>query len=163
MHRSTAVRCLALLASLGLAACAAFQAQHAREAVMGAESVAPSEEPGQEFKDLSTDRQVTRVRGEVEEARWNLGSEGSYSCCVEPPCSECLLRHGACHCRDNVRRKRSACGECTGGWVEGRGVVEGVSAEEVLERKEGEIHQHHHHSHGEEATGAAPAPPPSSP
>ncbi len=159
MHRSTAVRCLALLAALGLAACAAYQAQHARHAGMaGSAPGVPAEAPGREFKDLSTARQLARVRGEVEETRWNLGSEGRYTCCVEPPCSECLLRHGACHCREEVRKKRPSCGECTEAWVEGRGVVQGVSALELLERKkqqirekesgggqEGHEHQHHHH------------------
>ena len=147
MHRSTLVRCLALLAALMLAACAAWEAQHARQAGMaGPGAEAPTEAPTREFKDLATARQLTRVRGEVEETRWNLGSEGRYSCCVEPPCSECLLRHGACHCRDRVRRKEAPCGECTGGWMEGRGVVEGVTAPEVLERQEGQLrHDHHHH------------------
>lgn len=147
MHRSTLVRCLALLAALSLAACAAWQAQHAPHAGMAASGPAPSEAPGQEFKDLATTRQLTRVRGEVEETRWNLGSEGRYSCCVDPPCSECLLRHGACHCREAVRNRRAACGECTGGWVEGRGVVEGVSAPELLERKERELQETHQHQH----------------
>lgn len=148
MHRSTLVRCLALLAALSLAACAAWQAQHARQAGMAAPGPVPSETPGQEFKDLATTRQLTRVRGEVEETRWNLGSEGRYSCCVDPPCSECLLRHGACHCREAVRNRCAACGECTGGWVEGRGVVEGVSAPELLERKERELQEKHQHHHG---------------
>jgi hypothetical protein len=156
MLRPPIVRCLALIAALGLTACAAWQAQHARPAgTAGAEAPPLSEEPGREFKELATGTQLTRVRGEVEETRWNLGSEGKYSCCIDPPCSECLLRHGECHCRADVRTKRHACGECTEGWVEGRGVVKGVSASELLERKKqrveekesgggGEGHQHQH-------------------
>lgn len=136
MHRSTALRCLALIAALGLAACAAFQAQHARHAApMGSEAL-PSEEPAPEFKELATATQLARVRGEVEEARWNLGSEGKYACCVEPPCSQCLLNHGECQCRAAVREKgHPCCGECTEGWVEGRGVVEGVSVPELVEKQ----------------------------
>lgn len=152
MHRSPLVRCLALIAALGLTACAAWQAQHARPAETAGtgEAPPPSEKPSREFRDLATDTQLERVRGEVEETRWNLGSEGKYACCIEPPCSECLLRHGECHCRADVRQKGHACGECTEGWVEGRGVVAGVTALEMLERKKEQVqgkgeHQHHHH------------------
>ena len=148
MHRSP-LRCLALIAALGLAACAAYQAQHARRpGAAGSEPGAPAQKPDHEFRELPTDEQLTRVRGEVEDARWNRGSEGKYFCCVEPPCSECLLRRGACHCRQRVREKHPACGECTGAWVEGRGMVEGVSPEEMLERKRQELVEgHHHHPH----------------
>jgi hypothetical protein len=154
MHRSTALRCLALTAALGLAACAAFQAQHARPAeTAGAGTLAPSEEPGREFKELATSTQLVRVRGEVEETRWNLGSEGKYSCCVEPPCSECLLKHGECNCRAEVRNKRPSCGECTQGWVEGRGVVAGVSALELLERKKQQVREKETGGEGQEGGG----------
>jgi hypothetical protein len=142
MRRSTLARCCFLFLSLGFAACAAWQAQHgapksqgAGEAAAPAAAWGPVEAPGSDFTWLPEERQVSVIRGEVEETRTGLAAKGSYACCVRPACNACLLRAGSCHCRVSVRAGKPACGECTDGWIEGRGAVEGVTARELVERK----------------------------
>lgn len=134
--RRTAARFAALLFSLLLAACAAYQAQHSGGSPGRAGGyAAPSEAPSREFTELPADSQTARVRGEVEEVKTRLAAEGRYDCCVRPACSECLLRYGECHCQKAARHSGPCCGECTEAWLEGRGAVEGVTAWELLERK----------------------------
>ncbi|HEY7216445.1 MAG TPA: hypothetical protein VIC28_17620 [Thermoanaerobaculia bacterium] len=151
------VRLFGLALALPLFACAAYQAQHqpAKPPAVAQEIAPVSVRPEGEFSELRPDLQIARVKSELQEIKSNLAQQGAYSCCVEPPCTECLLRRGHCPCRDMVRKKAAACGECTQGWVEGRGIVEGVDAKEVVERRQklnaqsnaGETpppeHQHH--------------------
>ena len=131
------VRLLGLSLALGLAACAAYRAQHAPPTAAGApEHAGPAViHPAGTFSELNADGQVARIRGEVEEVKTTLAQQGKYACCVEPPCTECLLRYGECHCRDAVRKSGPCCGECTEAWIEGRGAGEGVKAWDLLERK----------------------------
>jgi hypothetical protein len=140
------VRFLGLVLALSLAACAAWQAQHAPSG--GHRHAAPS------------DARITRIQREVEAVKADLARQGRYACCVEPPCTQCLLKYGECRCREAIRKEGPCCGECTEAWIEGRGAVEGVTAWELLERKKkildevhekgggerppGERHQHHH-------------------
>ncbi|HEX9942721.1 MAG TPA: hypothetical protein VGG03_11935 [Thermoanaerobaculia bacterium] len=137
MSRNPLVRLLGLSLALLLAACAAYQAQHGQTAAgEGHDHAAPSVvRPSGEFSELTADGQVARIRGEVEEVKATLAEKGKYACCVHPPCTECLLRYGECHCREAVRKQGPCCGECTEAWIEGRGTVEGVTAWEVLEKK----------------------------
>jgi hypothetical protein len=135
------VRLLGVGLALGLAACAAYQAQHGSPAAAGgsqdhAAPAAPAViRPAGTFSELNEEGQVARIRGEVEEVKANLAQQGKYSCCVEPPCTECLLKYGECHCREAVRKSGPCCGECTEAWIEGRGTVEGVTAWDILEKK----------------------------
>lgn len=144
-----------LLAAGLLAACAAYQYQHRdlgapAPATAGETAAAPAE-----FRELTDERQVARVRGEVEEAKANLARKGKYACCVHPSCNQCLLQYGECGCRHAVEKEGGpCCGECTEAWIEGRGAVEGISALELLERKKRSIQEkgqekppagHHHH------------------
>jgi hypothetical protein len=140
MPRRPSIRLLALLMSLFLAACAAYQAQHTpRRAVQaGPEDVSATLEairPPGDFTALGDDAQVSRIKGEVEQAKENLARKGQYSCCVRPACSQCLLKYGHCHCREAVKKDGPCCGECTEAWIEGRGAVEGVTAWDILEKK----------------------------
>ena len=151
MSRNLRVRLLGLVFALFLTACAAYEAQHAAFPKSGGHDHAP---PG--------DVRITRLQGEVEEVKAELARQGRYACCVEPACTQCLLKYGECHCREAIRKEGPCCGECTEAWIEGRGAVEGVTAWELLERKKkildevnekkgggehppGEQHQHHHH------------------
>lgn len=130
------VRLFGLALALPLFACAAYQAQHQpAKPPAGTQEIAPvSVRPEGEFSELRPDLQIARVKGELEEIKTALAQQGAYSCCVDPPCTQCALRPGECHCRDQVRKHGAACGECTHGWVEGRGIVEGVNAKELVER-----------------------------
>ena len=137
MIRTPPARLLALVLALVLAACAAYQAQHRAAAPPApAHEAAPAAvRPSGEFSELAPDLQISRIRGEVDEAKANLARQGRYACCVNPPCTECLLKYGQCHCRDVVRQQGPCCGECTEAWIEGKGAVEGVNAWDLLERK----------------------------
>jgi hypothetical protein len=131
--RRPLTRLLGLGLALALAACAAYEAQHAPPPTSAAAS------PGNPDAELAAilpppDSQLTRIRGEVDETREALAEQGKYSCCVRPACTECLLKHGECHCRDHIHQQ-GPCGECTQGWIEGRGTVEGMDAKNLLERK----------------------------
>lgn len=163
-HRPFA-RLLGLAMSLLLTACAAYQAQHAPAPAPAAGSAPEYDLPGTahpagDFSALSDGAQVSRIRGEVEEAKANLARKGQYTCCVRPACSQCLLKYGHCHCREAVKKDGPCCGECTEAWIEGRGAVEGVTAWDILEKKkkildeanrkgngekpQAEQHPHHH-------------------
>ncbi|HEY3567992.1 MAG TPA: hypothetical protein VGP73_08665 [Thermoanaerobaculia bacterium] len=140
MPRRPPVRLLALLMSLLLTACAAYQAQHTppRAVNAGPEDVAATLEaiaPAGDFTALGDEAQVSRIKGEVEQAKASLASKGQYSCCVRPACSQCLLKYGHCHCREAVKKDGPCCGECTEAWIEGKGAVEGVTAWDILEKK----------------------------
>lgn len=138
MPRTSHVRRLSgLFLALLLTACAAYQAQHGggAPAASGHGHHAPSLAPSAEFTELPEEVQISRIRGEAEAVKATLAQQGRYLCCVEPPCTECLLRYGECHCREAIRREGPCCGECTEAWVEGRGAVEGITAWELLERK----------------------------
>lgn len=152
--------CLVTLAT-GLAAvagaCVAYRHQHAAAVARGGGAPGastavtfPASRPTREFRALADDAQLARVRGEVEEAKRNLAAKGRYACCVHPWCSECLLRHGECRCLYDLAEKGPCCGECTEAWVEGRGAVDGLEAEELLERKKKAVKdrkgcEHGHH------------------
>jgi hypothetical protein len=161
MSRRLLARLLSLSLALVLAACAAYQSQHHRPAAppapvdtVAAPAAVP---PSGEFTALPVDLQIGRIRGEVSEVKARLAQQGSYACCVDPPCNQCLLKFGRCRCREGVRQHGPFCGECAEGWMAGRGIVEGVDAKELLGRnrqspgKDGVSeppppeHQHHHH------------------
>ena len=140
MPRNPLIRLFSLFLALLLTACAAYQAQHSPPpaAPPGGEpgdALPAAVHPGGEFTALSDDAQVSRIKGEAEEAKSNLARKGQYACCVRPACTECLLKYGHCHCREAVRKEGPCCGECTEAWIEGRGAVEGVTAWDVLEKK----------------------------
>ncbi len=136
MSPKSRLRLLGLVLALPLLACAAFQAQHQAAKPQAASSeVAPvAVNPKGEFSELRPDLQIARVKSELKEVKDTLAQQGAYSCCVDPPCTECLLRQGHCPCRDMVRKKGVPCGECTQGWVQGRGIVEGVDSKDLVER-----------------------------
>jgi hypothetical protein len=138
MRRSPVLRFAALCFSLSLAACAAYQAQHGAAAsatAAAATAHVAAQAPGREFTELPDGAQLSRVRGEVEVTKTNLAAKGMYACCVRPTCNECLLKRGHCHCAEIARKGGPCCGECTEAWVEGRGVVEGLKAWDLLERR----------------------------
>jgi hypothetical protein len=125
-----------ILCAAALAACAAYQAQHvARPAAAPEDEQTASVKPSGEYSELTPDGKVARVRGEVSEVKAQLHRQGKYECCVLPACTECLLKHGECHCADVVRESGPCCGECTESWIEGKGAIEGVDAWELLQRK----------------------------
>lgn len=136
MSPKSRVRLLGLALALPLLACAAYQAQHqaAKPPAASSEAAPVAVNPKGEFSELRPDLQIARVKSELKEIKDGLAQQGAYSCCVDPSCTECLLRRGHCPCRDMVRKKGVPCGECTQGWVQGRGIVEGVDSKDLVER-----------------------------
>jgi len=121
------IRLCGLSLALTLAACAAFQAQHGRQAPSPSGHEHHATAPSREFTELPRDAQVARIRGEAEAVKADLAREGRYLCCIEPACTECLLKFGECRCRHELRKEGpcgNCCGECRDGWVEGRKVDE---------------------------------------
>lgn len=70
---------------------------------------------------------------EVDKYIEDLTADGQYECCVKPACRQCAITAGECHCRQVISADGPCCGECTQAWVEGRGNIEGVNREQVLE------------------------------
>jgi hypothetical protein len=111
----------ALFLALTLAACAAYQAQHARR-------------PPRESVERSDDPRITRLQSEADALKTELARQGRYTCCVEPACTQCLLERGECHCRKSLGKEGpcgDCCGECRDGWIDGRMVAGG------------DVHSHH--------------------
>ncbi len=57
----------------------------------------------------------------VEAYKLSKISAGEYRCCLESPCSYCLLKYGNCDCLDEVINGEVPCGECLGEIMEGEG------------------------------------------
>lgn len=152
----------ALLLTLTLVACAAYRAQQAGR--RGPEPQADHQDhavaPDRGFTELPDADQIARIRGEVAEVKASLAREGRYVCCVEPVCTECLMRFGECHCREALREEGPCCGECTEAWIEGKGIVEGISAWEVLERRKDVLRRVNERGGAASAPADTPPPPP---
>jgi hypothetical protein len=133
-QRFAAVSWAALLVA---GACTAYRQQHApapRPSPASTPAIASARSLAADFDALPTAEQLGRVRGETDELKIRLDADGRYSCCVEPSCNECLHQHGACDCHHEVEQD-GPCGECTQAWIEGRGVLPGVDARDLLLRK----------------------------
>jgi hypothetical protein len=141
LKRALALSTVALVALGPLAGCAAYRYQHAprpapSRAPLAVEVAVPVQPASAEFQRLRSDDQTAQVRGEVEETRRNLEVQGHYSCCIKPPCNECLVRRGECHCRELVDKdKKSPCGECTQAWIDGRGALDAVTVQDILKHQ----------------------------
>ena len=136
---------LALSASLLLSSCAAYRAQHARSApaaapsgasMRGTDSAAPVHVPDQRVVNAILSQPLavkqTLLISEIDRYIEELKQAGQYDCCVRPACRQCAITAGECHCQQVVEKDGPCCGECTQGWVEGRGEVPGVDREQVL-------------------------------
>jgi hypothetical protein len=110
MSGNPKARFSALLLALVLAACAAYKAQHGRL-------------PSRESAPLPDDPRITHLHGEADALKAELARQGRYACCIDPPCTQCLLQRGECHCRKSLRKEgpcADCCGECRDGWIDGR-------------------------------------------
>jgi hypothetical protein len=154
MSRTLAGRLLGLAMTLLLAAaCAAYRAQHQAAAAPAPEAHEASPvavNPSGEFSELRPDLQIARVKGEAAAVKASLAEQGRYSCCVDPSCTQCLLKYGECHCREAVRKEGPSCGECTEAWIEGKGIVEGVNAWDILVRERKKLEEANRQGSGEE-------------
>ena len=141
MKRSTAAAVLVLAPLLagGLAACAAYRAQHAASPPA---PLRPATEPatapaGRDFLAQDDPARVARLRGELAATKDSLTRAGQYRCCIRPTCDLCAMHDGKCTCRDVIEMMGPGCGECLEGWLAGRGAVPGVDIRQVLKDRLG--------------------------
>lgn len=62
-----------------------------------------------------------KMQTEVANMKLALVAEEHYSCCLNKPCSYCLLTEGSCDCLEEVMNGEHPCGECMGEILEGKG------------------------------------------
>lgn len=80
---------------------------------------------------MMQNKDLDKVRADLNKAKSKLAKEGHYSCCNAPTCNQCALDMNMCPCRENLKKGEGVCGECKAGWTAGYGDVEGVKAEDV--------------------------------
>lgn len=131
-------------AALLLSSCAAYRAQHARldapasrpaatsDASDTTASVMPSARTMNALASQPLAVKQTMLISEIDRYVEELKQAGQYDCCVKPACRQCAITAGECHCQQVVEKDGPCCGECTQGWVEGRGEIPGVDREQVL-------------------------------
>lgn len=133
---------LAVSAAVLLCSCAAYRAQHARPDAAPARSAAtdsesvkpvmPNARTMAAFESQPLAVKQNLLISEIDRYVEELKQAGQYDCCVKPACRQCAITAGECHCQQIVEKDGPCCGECTQGWVEGRGEIAGVDREQVL-------------------------------
>lgn len=84
-----------------------------------------------DFSAQETAAQVAEVKSEIAIAKENMKRDGKYNCCIKPACDWCLLKANVCACANMVDADQPVCPECGLGWKQGRGALEGYTAEEI--------------------------------
>ncbi len=93
---------------------------------------------------LSPEERLAKIKEELTEVKKELTKAGKYDCCIQPTCNWCALYEGECDCRDNLKEGEEVCPGCGLGWHNGKGVVEGVTADQV---KWDITHEHNEEGH----------------
>lgn len=70
-----------------------------------------------------------------------LQAAGTYSCCIEVPCSHCALMAGGCNCGPGLLQGEPVCHDCALMWARGKGAIEGVDPATVQSFLEAEKQQ----------------------
>src|SRR5262249_48645938 len=65
---------------------------------------------------IRSNEEAQSLRRQVDAAKKKAFEHGYHACCINPPCSWCLLHLGQCKCAIGVGGGRYACRECHGGW-----------------------------------------------
>jgi len=81
--------------------------------------------PSKAFKEIQAAMQSQ------EALKRELHAEGKLRCCIKPPkgsqvasCAMCAVKTGACECGPSLAQGGGVCGECKGGWVNGKGAFD---------------------------------------
>ena len=129
-----------LIAALLLTiSCTAWKAQHdavdtgTTRSAEAAAKIQSDEELLERFRAQPIALKQSNLIAQLDDYKQELAAAGKYDCCVSPSCNECAINSGECHCRRVVEKNGPCCGECTQGWIEGRGDVVGVDREQILE------------------------------
>lgn len=136
---------IAVSAAVLLSSCAAYRAQHAPADAPAPRAAPATEEAFDMTPPVMPDSRTTNALAseplavkqtmlisEIDRYIDELKQAGQYDCCVKPACRQCAITAGECHCQQVVEKDGPCCGECTQGWVEGRGEIPGVDREQVL-------------------------------
>ncbi len=89
------------------------------------------EQKGMGDMKMMGNKQLDKVRADLDAEKKKLAKDGQYSCCNAPACDMCALDMNMCPCRTNLKKGEGVCEQCKGGWMAGHGDVEGVKAEDV--------------------------------
>src|SRR5689334_9439724 len=79
--------------------------------------------------------EATKLLQQVEAAKKRAFEHGYHACCINPPCSWCLLHLGQCSCAVGVASHSYACRECHGGWEANEGKIPGKTKGDVRKMK----------------------------
>ncbi len=52
------------------------------------------------------------ILSEIDFAVSKAEAEGTYNCCVDPPCRICFVMEGECNCKDELESGGDVCEEC---------------------------------------------------
>jgi hypothetical protein len=81
---------------------------------------------------------LRRARALMDAAKRKLTAQNRFACCIQPPpearapgCDWCVREVGSCACGINLMAGKGVCGECVGGWRDGRGTFRGVQGKEI--------------------------------
>ena len=77
--------------------------------------------------DLST----IDLKAAVEAQMVKATEDGMYDCCLEMPCSMCLIMMGGCPCHEAAVNGGEVCRECKGGWEAGGGHIDGLTSDDI--------------------------------
>ncbi len=77
------------------------------------------------------DEEKETLAAMVAEQKAEAIEDGTYNCCLNNPCNQCLIDMGGCPCGENVLEGEPVCHECKGGWEAGDGAFEDIDPEDV--------------------------------
>ena len=86
-----------------------------------------SSDTGSTEVDLSTVNLMDAIDVQMAAA----AADGHYDCCLEVPCSMCLVMMGGCPCHENAESGEPVCRECKGGWDAGGGHIDGMTTDDI--------------------------------
>ncbi|HLK61029.1 MAG TPA: c-type cytochrome [Chthonomonadaceae bacterium] len=89
----------------------------------------------QDTRLIRNNEEAKQLRQQVEAASKRAFEHGYHACCINPPCSWCLLHLGQCSCAMGVGSGRYACRECHGGWEANQGRIPGKTRNDVRKMK----------------------------
>lgn len=78
------------------------------------------------FKNLSSEQMVEKIKAEQVLGIKKAQEEGSYNCCIKPPCTMCYLeanewnnhQPGTCACDDLIAQGKEPCPQCKAGFCQ---------------------------------------------
>jgi hypothetical protein len=99
----------------------------------------PACAPPVEESEPTAEEKIAQMNEWLPDVKMELAMQDKYACCLKEGCNQCILAHGSCPCYKNLQEGKPVCGECYGGWHQGRGISDDFSLEDV------KLDTTHHH------------------